>query len=150
VRGGRALTEAFESLIGVMTGDTASPILWDIFFSDLSISDRPDDILLAGRPISHAEHADDVVIFSTSIVGLQRKVDEFCRWYCYNSTTASIQKSEWMIFGPLPFPLPIIRIGGSAIKLVDSYKLVGLIFVSTTSMKRANIASGSFPHETGS
>jgi hypothetical protein len=73
------LSEAFESLIRVLTGDTASPILWNIFFSDLCISEHPDDVLLGGRPISHAEQANDVVIFCTSFARLQRKLDDFYR-----------------------------------------------------------------------
>ena len=32
-RGG--LTPAFKSVIGVLTGDTASPVLWNIYFAQL-------------------------------------------------------------------------------------------------------------------
>lgn len=68
----RELTAAFKSLIGVLTGDTASPMLWNIYFADLADVFEPDsdDITLNGRPVSHLEQADDVVLFSTTAAGL--------------------------------------------------------------------------------
>ncbi|KAJ6541993.1 hypothetical protein DFH09DRAFT_1393210 [Mycena vulgaris] len=65
VRQGSELTDAFKSLIGV---DTASPILWNIYFADLADVFGPDqdDVCLDGRPISHLEQADDVTLFSTT------------------------------------------------------------------------------------
>jgi hypothetical protein len=83
VRQGSELTAAFKLLqvIGVITGDTISPILWNIYFADLAdvFEPNPNDT------VSHLEQADDVVLFSTTATGLQRKIDRFFGW-CWGST----------------------------------------------------------------
>lgn len=133
VKHGSNLTEAFKSLIGVLTGDTASPALWNVYFADLEqhITTDPDDIILNGRAISHVEQADDVALFSTTLAGLQRKVDQFFGWCCVNFMTISISKSRWMLFGPFPDTICELRVGVETIELVDEYKYVGVIFKST-------------------
>ncbi|KAF7342021.1 RNA-directed DNA polymerase from mobile element jockey [Mycena venus] len=133
VRQGSVLTAAFKSLIGVLTGDTASPILWNIYFADLAdvFDPDPDDICLNGRPVSHLEQADDVVLFSTTAAGLQRKIDRFFGWCKANFMVISATKTEWMLFGELPPNIPIMTVGETVIKLVKSYKFVGVLFTST-------------------
>ncbi|KAJ7436781.1 hypothetical protein B0H11DRAFT_1754302 [Mycena galericulata] len=131
VRQGSELTAAFKSLIGVLTGDTASPILWNIYFADLAGVFGPDrdDVCLNGRPVSHLEQADDVALFSTTVAGLQRKLDLFFGWCRVNF---SATKTEWMIFGELPLIIPRMMVGIKPIKLVKEYKFVGVIFTSVT------------------
>ena len=52
VKRGAHHSDAFTSSVGILAGDTASPGLWNIYFSDFSIRDHSDDILLNGRPVS--------------------------------------------------------------------------------------------------
>jgi hypothetical protein len=133
VKHGSMLTDAFKSLIGVLTGDTASPILWNIYFADLEkhITTDANDIVIDGRPISHVEQADDVALFSTTITGLQQKVDQFFSWCHVNFMTISVVKSKWMLFGPFPPTIPILQVGQEIIELVNQYKYVGVTFIST-------------------
>lgn len=51
VRDSSEMTEGFVSLIGVLTGDTVSPVLWNVYFADLEkhLPDDPDDIQLPYR-----------------------------------------------------------------------------------------------------
>jgi hypothetical protein len=135
VKQGSVLSAAFKSLIGVLTGDTASPVLWNVYFADLAkvFGPDPDDLLMAGIPISHLEQADDVVLFSTTAAGLQRKIDAFFGWCRVNFMVISISKTEWMLFGEMPVVLPVIRVGDTAISLVKEYKYVG---VTLTSVER--------------
>ncbi|THU77421.1 hypothetical protein K435DRAFT_889798 [Dendrothele bispora CBS 962.96] len=125
------VTAAFKSLLGVLTGDTASPILWNLYFADLDVPPCPSDIRLFSRTISHIEQADDVVLFSTSIEAMQIKISAFFKWCCTNFMTISVAKTEWMVFGKLPNPLPSLYIDGHQLRLVASYKYVGLWFQST-------------------
>ncbi|KAF5371475.1 hypothetical protein D9615_009607 [Tricholomella constricta] len=83
--------------IGYAPWDTASPSLWNIFFSDLSIPDHVDDVRLHGRVISHVEQADDVVLFTTSPHGLQFKIDCLSGWCSVNRFIVSAPKSRWAI-----------------------------------------------------
>ena len=45
--------------------------------------------------------------------------------------TVSIQKTKCMLFGPLPVPLPSLKIYEKKIDWVDSYKFIGIHFQST-------------------
>ncbi|RDB24922.1 RNA-directed DNA polymerase from mobile element jockey [Hypsizygus marmoreus] len=130
VQQGGVLSETFKSLIGLLTGDTASPALWNIFFSDLAIPDHPDDVILDdnGRPISHIEQADDVVLFSTTAAGLQFKIDKFVEWCAMNQMVISVPKSNWAVSRPLHEPLPTIHISGSPLQQINAYKYVGITF----------------------
>ncbi|KAK6995824.1 hypothetical protein R3P38DRAFT_2768366 [Favolaschia claudopus] len=49
---------AFQSLLGILTGDPGSPHLWNI-------------LELNGMPVPNVEHADDIAMASTSLPGLQ-------------------------------------------------------------------------------
>jgi hypothetical protein len=60
-----------SSLIGILTGDSASPDLWDAFLADFRPPADPDDVELGGVSIGNLEQADDMVLFSLSPVGLQ-------------------------------------------------------------------------------
>ncbi|KAF8210727.1 hypothetical protein K438DRAFT_1569988, partial [Mycena galopus ATCC 62051] len=131
VRHGGMYSEAFKSAIGVLTGDLASPGLWNIFFADLFFPSDPDDVMLDGIAVSHVEQADDVALFSTTAPGVQRRVDAFFAW-CTINFMVSVIKTQWMLFGPLPGSLPTIYVGRAAIELVEKYKYVGIWFTSTS------------------
>jgi hypothetical protein len=133
VRQSSDVMSTFKSLIGVLTGDTASPILWNIYFADLAAKFEEDanDVILDGVAISHLEQADDVVLFSTMAAGLQRKINVFFAWCKVNFMLVSVSKTQWMIFGPIPRHIPTMRIGDTIITLVKQYKFMGILFTST-------------------
>jgi hypothetical protein len=74
VRHEDVLSAEFKSGLGLLTGDTASPILWNVYFADIGdyIVEDPDDIVLGRFRVSHMEQADDIVLFSTTLNGFQR------------------------------------------------------------------------------
>ncbi|KAJ7165537.1 hypothetical protein C8R43DRAFT_878210 [Mycena crocata] len=127
----------FRSLIGLLTGDSASPTLWNIFFADFQLPDRPDDVRLNGVAVSQAEQADDNIIFTTAFPTFQEKVSIFYFWCTRKRVYISAPKSKWMIFGPLPTVIPVLRLGDLEVELVSSFKYVGTWLTSTT----ANIFS---------
>lgn len=131
VRHGGKYSAAFKSAIGVLTGDSASPGFWNNFFADLFFPSDPDDVVLDGIPVSHVEQADDVALFSTSLVGVQRRVDAFFAWCRTNFMVISVLKTQWILFGPLPNIVPRMYVGCSPTDLVPEYKYVG-VFISTT------------------
>jgi hypothetical protein len=128
-------SQSFKSLIGVLTGDSASPGLWNIYFADLAlmVPPDPDDVILGDTPISHIEQADDVALFSTTAEGIQCRLNSFMSWCSQNSMVISVDKTKWMLFGPFPRVTPTIYVNGRAIALVREYKYVGTWF---TSIKR--------------
>ncbi|KAF5374622.1 hypothetical protein D9615_008976 [Tricholomella constricta] len=137
----------------LLTGDTASPSLWNIYFSDLSIPDHVDDVRLHGRAVSHVEQADDVVLFTTSPHGLQFKVDCLSDWCSVSRLIISADKSRWSIAKASqrsqPHVTTPITIAGAPIKFVTEYTYVGVTFdFATSSMfkrhctTKASAASG--------
>ncbi|KAF5386614.1 hypothetical protein D9615_001545 [Tricholomella constricta] len=132
VRHGGALSESFTSLLGLLTGDTASPSLWNIFFSDLSIPDHVDDVRLHGRAVSHVEQADDVVLFTASPHGLQFKLDCLSGWCSINRLIISARKSRWAIARASqrsqPHVTTPITINGVPVKFVTEHTYVGITF----------------------
>ncbi|KAJ7912427.1 hypothetical protein B0H13DRAFT_2327434 [Mycena leptocephala] len=95
VRFGDEHSLPFRSLIGLLTGDTASPTLWNIFFADYRLPPHKDDVHLNGRPVSQAEQADDNLIMSTSFYVFQSKVTMFYKWTINKRAFASGDKSRW-------------------------------------------------------
>ncbi|KAJ7137429.1 hypothetical protein C8R43DRAFT_893660 [Mycena crocata] len=122
----------FRSIIGLLTGDSASPSLWNIFFADFQLREHPDDVRLNGRAISQAEQADDNIIFTTSFPTFQDKVGNFYYWCTRKRVYISAPKSKWMIYGPLPNPIPVLRLGDREVELVSEFKYVGTWLTSTT------------------
>ena len=71
VRHNSETSEMFKSIMGILIGDTCSPILWNIYLADIKFLISNLDIKLNGCNISHLEQADDVVLASTTPEGLQ-------------------------------------------------------------------------------
>jgi hypothetical protein len=132
VRQGSEVTDAFKSLIGILMGDTASPVLWNVYFADFAtrFGEDADDIALDGIAISHPEQADDIVLFSMTPTGLQRKINLFFAWCKVNFMVVSVSKTKWMIFGTVPHLIPTIHVGDTVISIVKQYKFVGVLFTS--------------------
>jgi hypothetical protein len=123
--------ETFHSLVGVLTGDTLSPLLWNIYMSDLSMQPHPDDIRLNGTVVSHTEQADDVAVFSCSADSAQQHANEFAAWCSPNSALINVSKTWYQIFGPLPHPLPLITVYNIKIAIKEVVKYVGMSFCFT-------------------
>ncbi|PBK69909.1 hypothetical protein ARMSODRAFT_841649, partial [Armillaria solidipes] len=124
-------SEAFKSIVGILAGDSSSPGLWNIYFSDFSPPPHADDVALGNQPMSHVEQADDIVLFSNSSEGLQAKLDILFDWCRKNSMTISHDKTKIWIAGPLPSPLPSFSVGGHALSCVSKHKYVGITLSST-------------------
>lgn len=136
VTGTNSVTAAFKSLIGVLTGDTASPILWNIYFADIenTIPRHDADISLDGTSVCHTEQADDVAVYTTCAESLQLKGDGFADWAVENKATISGPKSELVRLG-YPAPVPIcIRLQDVIIREVATAKYVGIYFTSGKNM----------------
>ncbi|KAJ7658090.1 hypothetical protein B0H17DRAFT_955354 [Mycena rosella] len=122
----------FRSLIGLLTGDSASPTLWNIFFADFRLHEHPDDVQLHGHAVSQAEQADNNIIMSTFFAVFQAKVTAFFEWCKKKCVFISARKSKWMIFGPLPPLIPTLRLGDLIVELMSKLKYVGIWLTSTT------------------
>lgn len=64
----------FKASIGLLTGDLASPILWNLFLADLVMMPDMDDVFLSAICISLLAQAEDLLLLSCSARGLQAKL----------------------------------------------------------------------------
>ncbi|EJC97331.1 uncharacterized protein FOMMEDRAFT_100058, partial [Fomitiporia mediterranea MF3/22] len=123
-------SDSFSSNIGILTGDPASPHLWNIFFSDLYIPSHPADISLNNSYISHLEQADNIVIFSTSPTTLQIKLNNIISWCSKNFLQINHSKTVAQVFGNTTIK-PTFSIDSNILNYVDKFLYLGIIFDSS-------------------
>lgn len=106
VRHNGNVSDVFHSEIGILIGDTASPILWILYLMDFFIPETTDDVELFTTFISHLEQADDLLLLAATPEGLQRKLDIFYRWCQDNFMVVNAIISVVCIHGHQPRVLP--------------------------------------------
>lgn len=135
-------SEEFKARMGVLIGDPASPTLWIIFMFDFKLLPHDDDFVLMAIAISHLEHADDVVLISSSAQGLQFHLNTFAMWCSINALAINADKSWAMAFGRLPRTLPQLRLADGVVAYTQKHSYVGIILTSTN----RNIFSEHYAH----
>ena len=81
------ITNTFQSLVGVRQGDVLSPNLFKIFINDLPkyLLSSQDPLYRNDKRIDCLMYADDVILLSSSAIGLQQKLNllhAFCEDWC--------------------------------------------------------------------
>lgn len=122
----------FKSLIGVLTGDSFSPFLWNLYFADVgaAVPRSENDIVFGHRAVGNVEHTDDVALWSTSLEDLQEKVTAFYDWCKTNFMVMSVAKSQWMVFNGSAGRGDCLHVDGAKLELVNCYKFIGVLFAS--------------------
>ncbi len=128
VRHGDETSELFKSLMGLLTGDPASPILWNLFMADLTMPNHADDVQLAHRVMDILAQADDILLFSLSAAGLQVKLDALTSWCSKNFITVNKLKTVILIFGMMPSSgiAPIFYVGVHKLSISEEERYVGV------------------------
>jgi hypothetical protein len=75
VKSGGEYSEYFESDMGVLIGDSASPFCFIVYVADFAPPVDPDDIELGGHEVADLWQADDIVVIAKSLRALQQKAD---------------------------------------------------------------------------
>jgi hypothetical protein len=124
-------SDTFKSTIGILIGDTCSPILWNIYLADIKFLISNLDIKLDGCHISHLEQADDIVLMSTTAKGLQERMNLLSLWCSKNFMVLNAIKSAGIILGPIPNTLPAFKFGNAEVAVEERQTYIGLTFLST-------------------
>lgn len=98
----------------------------------MELSSTPIGLRLDGRYANNLSYADDMVLVSPSIKGLQKllKICEECARK--HDLTYNSKKTEMMIFksGGGPHNVPGVYLNRQRVKIVDSFKYLGHIITS--------------------
>ena len=135
------LSSQLPSNVGVKQGCVLSPLLFNMFLSDLpDIFDSScDPVQLLNVKLSCLMFADDLIILSETASGLQSaltKLNDYCvQW----GLTINIDKTKVVIFnkGGHKFSSFKFDLNGSPVEIVQSYCYLGIIFSSCGSFARA-------------
>jgi hypothetical protein len=92
----------FKAFIGLLSGDPASPVLWNLFMADLIILEDMDDSILSGIRIAILAQDDDILLISLSAAGLQRRLNAFTTRCTLNFIVVNMIKTVIIIFDPAP------------------------------------------------
>eukprot|EP00745_Piridium_sociabile_P040709 TRINITY_DN7896_c0_g1_i1.p1 TRINITY_DN7896_c0_g1~~TRINITY_DN7896_c0_g1_i1.p1 ORF type:complete len:546 (-),score=34.17 TRINITY_DN7896_c0_g1_i1:81-1496(-) len=137
VRANDEVTDSFMCPRGLKQGDNCSPILFALFINELA-----NDIAQSGKhgvslspdliQILIMLFADDVVLLSTTIVGLQRQLNILCNTANRLNLTVNHEKSKIVIFrnGGHIASREKWFYGSVRLEIVNQYKYLGIILSS--------------------
>ncbi|KAJ6587935.1 hypothetical protein B0H19DRAFT_924354 [Mycena capillaripes] len=135
VRHGDRQSKVFKAFIGLLTGDPASPILWNLFPADLVMMPDKDDVFLATVRISILAQADDILFFSISARGLQSSCAR-------NFILVHLVKTIILIFEKIALPLPVFMLGAMTLEIILEEKYVGVTFHCVPTPCRQRVCLG--------
>lgn len=91
------VSDAFRIIAGVLQGDPASGLLWNLYVSDVSVS--PSEApLLEGLLITSLMMADDIALVATSMGGIADRLASLQNYCRINRLTISASKSVVLAF----------------------------------------------------
>lgn len=142
------LSEFFRSDVGLLQGEVLSPILFSLFINDLEsyLQQNPDAcITLEQLSIYLLLFADDAVIFSDSIQGLQaslNNLESYCdKW----NLQVNVAKTKIVVFrkGGILGKYEKWTYKGEDIEIVNSFNYLGIVLSSGGAfIKATNTLSG--------
>ena len=121
--------EAISSNLGLKQGCPLSPLLFNIYISDLGsyLSTSDSDPKLHGTYISHFLYADDLVLVATSKEGLQKKLDGLSKFANDKDLTVNQKKSQIIIFNKSGRKYKEeFTLNGTKLETVQSYTYLGV------------------------
>ena len=135
VRCGDTLTDRINCTLGVKQGDICSPILFSLFINELAL-----EVIRNGRhgvtfsldtfELFILLLADDVVLLSETIIGLQRQLNSLGRAAESLRLKVNLNKSNIVVFRKGGYLGQRERwvFNGSAMPVVNAYKYLGIYF----------------------
>ena len=134
------LTNDFHTSVGVKQGCILSPMLFNIFLSDLpNIFDNTcDPVQLNNNDLHCLMYADDLILISESAKGLQCAIDKLHAYCMKWKLVVNINKSNIMIFNKSgrTFSNYIFRYGNLPLDVANEYCYIGVTFTPSGSFTK--------------
>jgi len=133
---GGNLSEVFVTMLGLQQGAILSAYLFSYFLNDLPDvlnSDSPDSgVNIGDLNVKLLMYADDMVVVSNSIQGLQKSLDVMYEYFTKWKLTVNLLKSNILVCKPRGGPLPdeIWTYGGEIMNLCTTYNYLGITFTA--------------------
>ena len=119
--------------LGVNQGGNASGFLFRKYISDLGeYLSKKVGVCIGETIISHLLWADDLILFSDSLSGIQRQLDGLYDFCSKNRMIVNELKTKLMVFGN--GKRDNIKFNGKSLEWVDQYKYLGNLINSTKSL----------------
>ena len=140
VKIGKSFSPPFVTNIGVRQGCVLSPLLFNLFLADLQpiLQECNDNAKIDDAvDISCLLWADDILMFSKSEEGLQKKLDKLDKYCTDNKLTVNTDKTQCMVFNKTGRLLKNHKFTYKSIPLtcVREYKYLGFIVTPSGEIK---------------
>jgi len=136
----KGLSNTFPCTIGVKQGCPLNPLLFELYINALELriaaltgDDSPD---LAGTAVKLLFYADDLVLMSKSLRGLQKQLDELSAFYKERDLNVNVKKTKVVVFGSRVNSSPL-HYDGSVVEEVASFRYLGIELHRSGSLKTA-------------
>merc|ERR1711867_371958 len=142
IKSSNSISSPFQCSKGVPQGDPSSPLLFNLFLSDL-----PDHLThqapsLNNTIIQYIQYADDLALIADSPNQLQIAIDDLAQYCTTNNLVINTAKTKIMIFQKGRFPGCSFSLNSSTLERVSEFKYLGFTFTPQLSFtKHANYLS---------
>ena len=137
-----SLTEHIECTLGVKQGDICSPVLFSLYINELAMeitNSGRHGVMLDTYELLALLLADDIILCSETVVGLQCQLNILYRAACRLHLTVNLQKSNIIVFRKGGYLAERERwyYNGMNMPVVNAYKYLGIIFTTKLSFTAA-------------
>ena len=136
------LSESFKCNIGVRQGDVLSPLLFNLYISDLPdyVGLSQDSPKLGDTHINCLMYADDMVLMSLSESDLQARIrllEQYCQKWHLNINE---KKTKVMVISKARVPSCEVYVCNTKLDQVDKYMYLGIEFTNDGKMEQAQLS----------